>query len=147
MTAKPIKQQILERILEILQPLRGENSVRKIERVHGLFLLEEIRPALHVVTGDESVVSRDNRGYTMEFPVAFEFIFSDARDPETKADECAGFVQEKIEADPQLSSLANAITYDGTQPFIGEGAKPSCVVVLTYVIQYRRVEAQPDVNY
>lgn len=145
--ADSIKKQIIDRMLAVLLPLKEENRVRKVERVHGLFLQETVVPALHLVIGDESVAGQDNYGYTIQFAVGFELIFSEVRDPEGKADEMAAFIQEKMESDPQLSSLADAITYDSCQPFVSEESKTPAVVVVNYVLQYRRKRANPAENY
>ena len=145
--ATSVKSQIVERLLAILQPLQDGGTVRKIVREHALFALEAVRPALHVVTGEERVIEQDSHGYRVEFPLALQIIFAEQRDPYTAGDEFEAAVQAVIEADEQLEGLASKITYNGAAPFVSEEAKPNAYVVVEYLVEYRRAKAAPKVNY
>lgn len=142
-----IKQQIIARLLALAEPLKTDGTLRLIARKRTLFLLEPIKPALHLVVGDETVIGQDFRGYTCEIPVLLKLILADTRDAEGKGDELAAYLQKQIESDDQLSTLAVSITYDGELPFTEEELKPEGGTVLAYVIQYRRERAGPETSY
>lgn len=142
-----VKMQIIARLLAICQPLIAEQKFLKVERKQTLFLLESVKPALHLVIGDERVLYQDERGYNMQFPVLFKLLTESPDDGYNQADKAAAFVQEKIEADEQLNRLASKVTYDGEMPFTEEVLKPAGGTVITYLVEYRRMKAQPSVNY
>lgn len=151
-----IKTQIIARLLAALAPLKKQSdqtlNVRKIERVTNPTLMEEVRPAIHVVIGQEAVLEQDERGYTCEFPAVFRIIFEDARDPYTTGDKLAALVQTKIEGDEQLTKtdgtgLASKITYEGDFPYANEINKPAAGIFLTYSVEYRRYRADPERSY
>ncbi|MBC8095035.1 MAG: hypothetical protein H7Y43_04410 [Akkermansiaceae bacterium] len=148
----PVKKRIIARVLDVCQQIKEEGIVRLAVRKQGLFLSESVDPALHVVTGDESVISEDSHGYNCKFPVAFQFIFKEARDPYGMGDDFEAAIQGKIEADDQLlledgTGLCSKITYEGSTPVISEEAKPSCLTIVMYQIEYRRRKARPDLGY
>jgi hypothetical protein len=148
-----IKQRIMERILTILEPLAGEQGLRKIERVRTLFLIEPLKPCLHIVAGPEIVLEEDNRGVRVEFGLFLKLMVSEARNLEDEVDRYVARIQEKIEGDPQLNGgdgadvLAIRTKYDGEQPFGEEILKPEGGTVVAYVIEYRRYIANPNYNY
>jgi hypothetical protein len=150
---KNIKQRIMERILTILEPLKGTQGLRKIERVRTLFLLEPQKPCLHVVAGPEIVLEEDNRGYHCEFGLLLKLMVSEARNLEDEVDRYVGKIQELMENDAQLNGgdatdvLAIRTKYDGEQPFGEEILKPEGGTVIAYVIEYRRYSAEPNYNY
>jgi hypothetical protein len=142
-----IKQKIIARLLELAQPLRSSAGVRVIERKRTLFLVEPVKPAIHLVIGDETVVGEDTRGYVHEFPITFKIIMSDTRDAYNAVDGMVGFLQSQIESDPQLNDLAVVIKFDGELPFTEELLKPDGGSAVMYVIQYRRVKGDPYTRY
>lgn len=148
-----IKQQIMERILTILEPLKGEQGLRKIERARTLFLIEPQKPCLHVVAGPEIVLEEDNRGLRVEFGLFLKLMVAEARNLEDEVDRYVGRIQEKIEGDAQLNGgdasdvLAIRTKYDGEQPFGEDILKPEGGTVIAYVIEYRRYIAEPNYNY
>lgn len=144
-----IKQQICARIKTLLDPLVTENKVRLVARKRSLFLLEDVRPAIHIVIGPETVLAEEesHRGYEMEFDCFIKIIAGKQRDPEDYCDELAGEVQKKIEADLQLNSLASWIKYTGDLPFTFEELKPEGGIVVNYVIRYRRYNADPNKTF
>lgn len=148
-----IKQRIMERILEILEPLKGEAGLRKIERVRTLFLVEPQKPCLHVVAGPEIVLEEDNRGYRVEFGLFLKLGVSEARNQADEVDRYVGLIQTAIEGDAQLNGgdgadvLAIRTKYDGEQPYGEEILKPEGGTVIAYVIEYRRYIAEPNYNY
>ncbi len=137
--ADSIKTRIIKRVLEICAPLVSDGKVRKVERTSSLFLLETIKPSIHLVVGDESGVVEDERGYTANFPLMVKIILDDARDPYGASDFLVPFVQGKLESDEQLAGLASKITYDGELPFTEEALKPDGGTVLMYLVEYRRM--------
>jgi hypothetical protein len=146
------KQKIMERLLAILDPLKGEQGLRVIERKRTLFLLEPMKPALHVVAGPEIVLEEDNRGYRCEFGLFLKLMVAEARNLEDAVDKWVGLIQEKIEMDGQLAGegdgkLALKVTYDGEQPFGEDILKPEGGTVIAYVIEYRRFIGEPDYSY
>ena len=145
--ATSVKSRIIERLLMVLKPLQDAGLVRKIVREHALFALESVRPALHVVTGEERVIEQDSHGYRCEFPLALQIIFAEPRDPYTAADEFEAAVQAIVEVDEQLEGLVSKITYNGAAPFVNEESKPAAYVVVEYLIEYRRTRGEPNVNY
>lgn len=150
---KTIKQRIMERIPVLLEPLKGEQGLRKIERARTLFLIEPIKPALHFVAGPEIVLEEDNRGYRCEFGLFFKLMVAEARNLEDEVDRWCGLIQEKLENDAQLNggnpndTLAIKTRYDGEQPFGEDILKPEGGTVIAYVIEYRRYIAEPKYNY
>lgn len=148
-----IKQRIMERVGTILEPLKGEQGLRKIERTRTLFLIEPQKPGLHIVAGPEIVLEEDNRGYRCEFGLFLKLMVSEARNVEDEVDRYVARIQEKIEADAQLNGgdatdvLAIKATYDGEQPFGEDILKPEGGTVIAYVIEYRRYIAEPNYNY
>ena len=145
--ADSVKKQVLAQVLDLCKSLISDNTVRKVERKHALFLTEAITPALHVVVGDEKVLYQDERGYNMQFPVAFHFIFATPRDPESSADEFEARIQKLIEADEQLGGLVSKITYNGSAPFVIEDMQPVNVAIVMYLFEYRRFKGDPAQNY
>ena len=150
---KTIKQRIMERIPTLLESLKGEQGLRKIERTRTLFLIESIKPALHITAGPEIVLDEDNRGYRCEFGLFFKLMVAEARNVEDEVDRWVGLIQEKIEGDAQLNggdpadTLAIKTHYDGEQPFGEDILKPEGGTVIAYVIEYRRFIAEPKYNY
>lgn len=151
MTNPSVKSKIITRLLALCQPLIDEGRVRKVARVRGPFLLESIKDAIHLVVGDEVMVGEDVRGFDLQFPVMFKLILRDASDAYTKSDELEAWLQEKIEADPQLNggaeAVASRVVYQGSLPFTEEALKPDGGTVLMYDVFYRRERAHPDVSY
>jgi len=148
--AEPIKSRIIARLLELCQPLKAEGKVREVKRVRTVFLLEPVKPNLHLVIGPEAVIGGkegDNRGFTMSFPAWFKIIVADGRDNYTLSDQMAAFIQERIEADPQLQELCNIVNYEGDEPFTEKELEPAGGIVVMYEVQYRRYRAGPDRNY
>jgi len=151
-----IKSRIIARLLELAEPLRqgkellGPAGYRVIERKRTLFLIEPVKPALHLVIGDEDVVGHqdsDNRGFTMRFPAMWKSMVSDARDAYRLSDGTAAYLQMAIEADGQLSQLANIINYIGELPFTDEALKPDGGTVVMYEVEYRRYRGDPTRSY
>jgi hypothetical protein len=142
-----VKSRIVARLLELPQPLIGEQKMREIVRKRSVFLLADIKPALWLVTGEEVVLDEDERGYRMTFPVHFKIIIEDQRDACGMADDVVAFLQAKIEADPQLQQLASKVTYNGDFPFTLEELKPDGGSLVTYTVEYRRMRADPNVPY
>jgi hypothetical protein len=156
--AKSIKAQIIARLLELCQPLAtAPVPFRLIERKHTVFLIEAIKPALHLVVGQESQIGEDTRGYTKQFPAWFKIMLADSRDAYGLADDAAAFIQQAIEADftggdptsgkGQLRGLANKIQYEGEQPFTDEAIKPDGGTVVMYTVEYRTPRGDPYSTY
>lgn len=148
-----IKQKIIERAIALLEPLKGEEGIRVIERKRTLFLLEPLKPAIHVVVGPEIVIEEDDRGYRKEFSLFIKLLVAEARNLEDAVDRLTWKIQVKLEADPQLNGtnptapLASKLTYDGEQPFGEEILKPEGGTVIAYVVEYRRYRAEPKSTY
>lgn len=142
-----VKSQIINRLLDLAQPLQAEGKFRKIERKSAVLLQESVKPAIHLVIGDEIVMQEDERGYWMEFPAVFQLIIADNRDPYALADTSVAYLQEKIESDPQLSCLVVKVVYDGELPMTSETEKPVGYTLVNYLIQYRRYKSDPSKNY
>jgi len=147
MTEPSIKSRIVARLLQLPEPLKADGKLRLIARKRTFFLLEPVKPALHLITEDEQVTVEDERGYTMIFPVSFKLILAAAHDAEARCDELAAWLQEKIEADEQLNGLASKITYDGELPFTEEQGKPDGGTVVMYTVEYRRYRGDPGRSY
>ena len=142
-----VKTQIISALKAIGEQLVKNGTVRKCVRKHALFLTEAVKPALHIVVGDEKTIGEDERGYNLQVPVAFQIIFDENRDPEDRSDEFEAFMQTQIEADEQLGGLASKITFNGSAPFVLEQLQPSCLTVVMYLVEYRRVRGNPNVGY
>lgn len=142
-----IRQQWITRIFEVLEPLKAAGVVRNVTRRRALHLSEVGAPAVHVVIGDEKRIGEDERGYTLEVPVAFKVIVSKERDAEDEADRISGEIQALIEGDLQLNRLVDQITFDSDTPFTNDATKPDGGTIVLYVVQYRRYRAMPDRAY
>lgn len=142
-----IRQQWIARIFEVLEPLKATGVVRSVTRRRALHLAEVGSPAIHVVIGDEKRIGEDERGYTLEVPVAFKVIVSKERDAEDEADRISGEIQSLIEADLQLNRLVDQITFDSDTPFTNDSTKPDGGTIVLYVVQYRRYRATPSRTY
>lgn len=146
-----VKSKIIARLLALCEPLIAEGKVRKIARVRGPFLMESVKDAIHLVVGDETVIGEDVRGFELQFPVMLKLIIRDASDAYSKSDQLEAWLQEKIEADPQLQggaeAVASRVVYQGSLPFTEEALKPDGGTVLMYEVNYRRVRSRPDVSY
>jgi hypothetical protein len=142
-----IKSQIVARLQEIVKPLLAESKFRAIARATAPAITAPIKPAIHLVIGDERRIEEDTRGYTMEFPVMYDLIVEDARDPYALADASVAFVQEKVESDIQLGGLCNALIYDGELPYTNDINRPFGGTLVMYLIQYRRPRANPNALY
>lgn len=150
--ADSVKARIIARLLEIAQPLLGDGKFRVIERASAPFLTVAVKPALHLVIGDEHRIEEDNRGYTLQFPATWDLIVQDARDPYALADESVTFLQRAMEKDPQLTNsdaagLCNAMIYDGELPYTSELTKPVGGTLVMYLLQYRRAIGEPETGY
>jgi hypothetical protein len=152
---KSIKQKIIAALLHLAEPLRKNDAhIRKIERKRTLFLLEDTKPAIHLVITPETVVEEDMRGYELEFHAMFKIICDDARDPADLADGVAAFLQTAVESDPQLNgadgsgqSLASWVKYFGDTPFTQEELKPDGGILVTFLVRYRRLKGDPNTTY
>ncbi|MCX7723547.1 MAG: hypothetical protein N2379_10910 [Verrucomicrobiae bacterium] len=148
----PVKERIVARLLELLEGLRAQGVVRKVSRELTVLAAESVRPAIHLVVGDENVVGRDNQGYTCEFAVAFNILIADARSNYRVAEQIAAEVQRAVESDPQLlgadpQPLCVSVEYRGQTPFSDELTRPEGGTILQYQIRYRRSYGAPDVSY
>ena len=152
---KSIKQQIIAALLALAMPLmKNTAAIRKIERKRTLFLMEDTKPAIHLVITPETVVDEDTRGYDIEFHALYKIICDDARDPADLADGVAAFLQTAIESDPQLNgasgqqpSLASWVRYFGDTPFTQEELKPDGGILVTFLVRYRRLKGDPNTTY
>lgn len=142
-----VKSQILARVVDLVSVMKSDGTFRLLERRNALFLTEAIRPALHIVSGDETALVEDERGYTMKFPLVFQAIYDAQRDPYGAADNFEAALQRIIESDEQLAGLASKITYEGASPFVSEEQKPAALVVVMYQVEYRRLRSKPEKNY
>jgi hypothetical protein len=141
-----LKTQIAAYLLNLCEPLIANGKVRKVERKSTPFLLEPALPALHLLFGKEDVILEDERGYNLKFQASFKIMVDEKRDPYTLVDELEAFLQEAIEADPQLGGLASKVTYVATTPFVDE-VQTSNFTIVTYDVEYRRYRAKPDTGY
>ena len=152
MTGTSAKQKIIARLLAVCQPMIALYGLRKAERRHTLWLLEPVKPALHLIVGDEVVQGEDTRGYTLQFPVMFKLILTGQNDLDEQTDKMSAYLQETIEADLELcptdgTGLCSALKYDGELPFTEELMKPDGGTVLMYLVQYRRERGNPGTKY
>ncbi len=144
-----IKQQIIARILSNLEALATDSATgfRKVFRATQPVLLNPITPSLQIIINPQHLVEEDTAGYVFEFPLDLWITVADPRDPYGVADALAPFVEEALENDLQLNSLANVIRPDGDQPFTNELTAGTGGSVLLYTVQYRRKRAQSTVHY
>jgi len=143
------KQQIIARVLVLLDALKTAGTVRAVSRLTTPSQLGKLRPSLHLVVGAESNVGEEEelRGYVLEFPIAIIALVEHATDPAGAAEDLVGPIQAAIEVDPQLNGLAVKIVYQGNEPFSTEQSKPLGGSELTYLIQYRRRRGLPNTQY
>ena len=143
------KQQIIARVVDLLEVLKTAGTVREVVRVTTPFLQAKFLPSIHLVIGAEENKTDEEelRGYVCEFPIAIKVTVEHATDPYGAAESIVGPVQAAIETDIQLSGLATHITYQGDDPFSTEETKPRGGNMITYLVQYRRRRGAPDSQY
>lgn len=143
------KQQIIARVLALLEALKTAGTVREVMRVTTPFLQAKFLPSIHLVIGaeDNKTDEEELRGYVCEFPVAIKVTVEHPTDPYGRAEEIVGPIQAAIESDPQLNGLAVKIVYQGDDPFSTEETKPRGGNMVTYLIQYRRRRGLPNTQY
>jgi hypothetical protein len=143
-----VKTQIIARVMELLEVLKQAGTVRRVDRVSTLMNLADIVPAIQVeIGGDVVEETQDFQGYELSFPLDLKLVVNHPTDPYGACDTLAEAVQTAIEADFQLSRLANMINYAGETPFVNEQLKPLGGRVLFYDIKYRRKRGAPAENY
>lgn len=143
-----ILQQINDQFLTALAGLKTAGTVRELalrnSSAHGAKAL----PALHIVPGDEQQIGEDGQGYTLRRSYLLKLAFGPAREPFTKAAELVAAVQDTIEADLQMASLASGgILYRGEQPWISDDTEAVEGTFLLYDVTYRRRRAASDEGY
>jgi hypothetical protein len=143
-----LHKQILARLETVLTTLKTAGTIRELairnSAAHGAKAL----PALHIVPGDEQRTAQDSQGYTCERLYLFKLVFGPARDPFDKAADLVQAVQEAIEADLQLNTLAaGGILYEGEQPWISDETEATEGTFLTYRVAYRRRRAAAAQGY
>lgn len=143
------KQQIVARVLVLLEALKTAGHVREVKRVNTPYQLTPTTPSAHLIVGDENLVQDEEttQGYALEFPIFIKLTLDSGGDPYDLADALAGQVQAAIEGDLQLSQLVAWIRYQGDDPFTSEETKPRGGTMLTYLVQYRRRRGQPESHF
>lgn len=149
-----VKEQIIARLLVLLETLKVAGTVRVVERITTANQLGTKRPSIHLIIGAEVNVSEEEelRGYILEFPIAIILLVEHPRDAAAAAEALVGDIQTAIESDIQLTgadgnSLATKIVYQGNEPFSTDQSKPLGGSELTYLIQYRRMRGAPNTRY
>lgn len=152
--ADSIKKQILARILaaltaEILSQTNPTpvGKVRQVKREMDLLKWSEALPALMLYDGDEEIVSEDDTGVTLQFPIMLKLCWSDHRDLSTKKDELVPEIQRVMESDQQLAGLVNWIKGGEEEPFLNEIGKPEGGALVHYLVEYRRRRGNPYQSY
>jgi hypothetical protein len=139
----PIKNQIMDRVLSTLQPLKTNGTLREISR--GVDPLRTLRalPALMVTDGLEKTYAKTATAWQCRFPLELRIIFARARDAAAKRDELAAEVEKTLEADSTLGGLGTILDAGNEDPAPGADSDPTHETILRYTIQYTRKIADP----
>jgi hypothetical protein len=151
--AESIKKRILARIVSNLSAMVSPNSptpagkVRQVTREMDLMKNTEHLPSLMLYDGEEEIMEEDERGITLQFPVAIKLNWTDPRDLARMKEELVPEVQRIMESDLQLNGLANWVKGGAENPFINEVGKPNGGVMIIYIVEYRRRRGDPYTTY
>lgn len=151
--ADSIKKKIMDRVVSNLSVLvSGTNPtpvdrVRQVTREMDLLKWSEHLPALMLYDGQEEPVGEDERGVTVQFPLAIKLLWIDPRDLTRIKDALVPEVQRVMESDLQLNGLANWVKGGEEQPFINEIGKPQGGCLVLYEVEYRRQWGNPYASY
>ncbi len=143
------KTQLMDRVHTLLAAVSTTPALREVARRQDLLLLADKLPCLHYFAGDEQVTEQgeDNRGYTIQFPLCLKLVTADYRDLAEKLEAIEAAVQTTFEADPTLNGLANWVRYQGSEEFLQKQNEPSGGKLLRYLVEYRRLKADPTSGY
>ena len=138
-----IKNQILDRVLSTLEPLKTNGTFRALNR--GVDPLRSLRPvpALAVADGPEKTHARTATAWECRFPLEIRIIFASHREAAAKRDELVAEVEKTIEADATLGGLGLVIDAGNEAPFPSADTDPTHEAVLRYTIHYTRKIADP----
>jgi hypothetical protein len=138
-----VKNQILDRVLSTLQPLKTNGTFREISRgVDPLRVLRAL-PALMVSDGPEKTHATTATVWQCRFPLEVRIMFARPRDAATKRDELVAEVEKALEADASLGGLGTILDAGNEDPFPSADSDPTHETVLRYTIQYTRRIADP----
>ena len=144
MPTDSIKVQLIKKAVDLIAPLKNAvRPVREIKRTHGLLILNPIKPAVHVCSFDENELSKDNRGRTKKFPLAFKI----ATDTADEADEIAAEIEEIIEANNTLGDLAVAVDNKSSHPYVNTVDDDTGGIILIWDVTYRTKLGNPRETY
>lgn len=140
-----IKSKIREQVYLALKDLIADQVVRKIEWKNSLDMEEAQRPAIHLVFGHETPAELNEgfHAYYFDLPLFIRVMFEANTLAVEKADAIQAAIEAKLEADQQLGGWCVNITPEGTLPYISELQRPEAGFVMTYLILYHRLKANP----
>ncbi len=145
-----VKKKIVAQLLADAMTLKTPaGPFRSVEQKGDLFIMATVFPALHIVIGKDLPpdVEDDTRGYTRGFMVFYKIMTADYRNAPDKVHDLVAAVQTVVEANLQVSGLANWIEYIDDDPFINEVAKPEGGNTPKYLCEYRRERGAPQTSY
>ena len=148
--ANAIKKQIRDRWVTLVSPLVGTIGLRAAPAwsQDPLQILQPL-PSLLLYATDDIETGVDVRGRTKQFNVTNKFCFANPRE-ETLKDTEDSYVLEitkLVEADIQLTGLANIVNQREVESFINTQQMPMGIVLVTWRVEYRTRLAQPDLAY
>ena len=140
---EPIKNQIMDRVLLTLQPLKTNGTFREISR--GVDPLRSLRPlpALLVTDGPEKTYAKTSTVWECRFPLEVRIVFASPRDAGAQRDNLVAEVEKTLEADATLAGLGNLLDAGNEDPFPTSDFDPTHETVLRYMVHYTRKIADP----
>lgn len=130
-----IKQQIMSRVLALMEALKAE-GVRSVSREVNVMLMAPVLPAIQVYDGNETQVGEDHIGRTYDLAIGIK-VACEGKDLVAEVEAWTGKIQDAIEADVQLAGLVNVITDRMVDPFLAEQNKPVGGAMIGYTVRYR----------
>jgi hypothetical protein len=147
MNTTDLKQQIAERIQTLVDALKSEGSFREVGEVVDVTLEAKVMPSCYYQLDDDTPddVQDDTRGYNLAFNLYLK-ITADGKNLPKEIRRLTALVQEKMETDLDLGTLAKWITYLGDSQFLHLDGQTGGNI-LSYRVQYRRLRGSPDQSY
>lgn len=148
--ADSIRKQIRDRWKALVTPLKATLSLRAdpLWSNDPLQILAPM-PSLLLYASDDVQIAVDNRGRTKQFNVTNKFCFEAERSENRHnlADSYTAEITKLVEADIQLTALANIVTDREVELFLPEITKPLAILLVTWRVEYRHRLSLPDTNY
>ncbi len=145
----PLKTQILNQILSLLEPLKADGTVAVIERRLSPVADGGVMPLIHVVEGQERQIAADTRGRTYQFPILLKLLLEDGVTKAELKDEIVARIVEILEAPENLQLGGLVANMDAVEetPYVSELTGSKGGALLLFEVTYRRERGKPRQQY